>query len=208
MKRFLFWILLGVSGVTFACQSTNTPTANQSVSDAEAKSDSPPAVTTQILSPNAYKVPYLGYNGVFILNTEHQASIKDPRNPKRIGISKMETMTFYKDTAGKSAYARNCKYVYMGATGDPKYYSQFKATWDLFELAISDKQNDPCKKFKYLILTAPHDEPIHMHFRYGDEKSSFAALLSMSNDAEDKAKFNPWFATYCGGGKTKCGKGG
>lgn len=61
--------------------------------------------------------------------------------------------------------------------------------------------------FKYLILTALHDEPIHMHFRYGNEQSSWEALLNMSNAPADAAKFSPWFATYCGGGKTACGKG-
>lgn len=165
------------------------------------------ALEPQIISPNAYKVPYLGFNGVFNLNTEDENSVKDPRNPKQIAIAKMEKFTFYKDAAG-TPMARDCHYVYMGAAPDPKYYSQFKsAVWDLFELVQEEKQDSACNKFKYLVLTAPHDEPIHMHFRYGDEQSSLEALLNMSNTPADAAKFSPWFATYCGGGKTRCGKG-
>lgn len=165
------------------------------------------AIETQIISPNAYKVPYLGFDGVFNLNAEHENSLKDPRNPKRIAIEKMEKFTFYKDAAGKTPMARDCHYTYMGAAPDPKYYFQFKsAVWDLFELVQEEKQDSACNKFKYLILTAPHDEPIHMHFRYGNAQSSFEALLKMSNDPEDAAKFSPWFATYCGGGKTQCGE--
>jgi hypothetical protein len=165
------------------------------------------ALQTQIFSPNAYKVPYLGFNGVFNLNTEDEQSLKNPRNPRRIAIEKMEKFTFYKDAAG-TPIARNCHYVYMGAAPDPKYYSESKsAVWDLFELVEDEKQDATCKQFKYLILTAPHDEPIHMHFRYGNEKTSLEALLNMSNAPKDAAKFSPWFATYCGGGKTGCGKG-
>ncbi|MEH2241545.1 hypothetical protein [Nostoc sp.] len=55
-------------------------------------------------------------------------------------------------------------------------------------------------------MQAPEGEPIHSHFRYGDEKSSFQTMINMSNDAEDKAKFNPWWPTYCGGGRTSCGQ--
>ncbi len=163
------------------------------------------ALETQIVSPNAYKVPYLGFDGVFNLNTE-QESVKDPRNLKVIAISKMEKFTFYKDVAKKTPIARDCHYTYMGAAPDPKYYSQSKsAVWDLFELKSEEKQDLACNKFKYVALTAPHDEPIHMHFRYGDKQSNFEALLKMSNAIAEPAKFNPWFATYCGGGKTKCG---
>lgn len=164
------------------------------------------ALETQIISPNAYKVPYLGFDGVFNLNVEHEQSIKDPRNPKRIAIEKMEKFTFYKDVAG-TPIAKDCHYAYMGAAPDPKYYSEYKtAVWDLFELVKDEKQDAACNQFKYLTLTAPHDEPIHMHFRYGDEQSSLSALLNMSNAPANTAKFNPWFATYCGGGKTGCGE--
>ena len=165
------------------------------------------ALETQSISPNAYKVPYLGFDGVFNLNAE-QESVKDPRKEKVIAISKMDKFTFYKDAAKKTPIARDCHYTYMGAAPDPKYYSQSKsAVWDLFELKPEEKQDLGCNKFKYVVLTAPHDQPIHMHFRYGDEQSNFDALLKMSNAIAEPAKFNPWFATYCGGGKTKCGAG-
>jgi len=165
------------------------------------------ALETQIISPNAYKVPYLGFDGIFNLNTEHEQSIKDPRNPKQIAIEKMENFTFSKDAAG-TPIARNCRYVYLGAAPDPKYYSESKtAVWNLFELVKEEKQDAACNQFKNLILTAPHGEPLHMHFRYGNEQSNLEALLNMSKAPTDAAKFNPWFATYRGGGKTACGKG-
>ncbi|GAP93907.1 hypothetical protein [Leptolyngbya sp. NIES-2104] len=204
MKLGSCWTVIASSTITVACQPNAIPSATQSVSIAS-QSDS--SSVAQVISPNAYKVPYLGYNGTFMLNTEQESSIKDPRNPKRIGISKMEKITFYKDAAGKSAIARNCHYIYMGAAPDPKYYQAFKATWDLFELANDEDQDPNCKRFQYLTLTAPHDEPIHMHVRYGNDQSSFATLLRMSTNEENAAQFSPWFATYCGGGKTKCGKG-
>ncbi|WP_449416425.1 hypothetical protein [Phormidium nigroviride] len=229
MKRFqLNAILVVVGVVTIACQpQIDSPEVNQTESQpASIKAASPSAKTTQatpakvvtpspiatqIISMNAYKVPYLGFNGVFHLNREHQNSVKDPRNPKRIDINKMEKFTFYKDTAGKKPIARNCQYVYMGATGDGKYYAEYKMTWDLFELVKDESQDPGCNRFQYLSFVPPHGEingePIHMHFRYASKPSSFATLVNMTKDPEDAAKFNPWWGTYCGGGKTKCGKG-
>lgn len=204
MRRVLFWI--GVAASITACQPFHSPATNQGASVA-AQGQVQAESITQIVSPNAYKVPYLGYNGRFLLNADQETSMKDPRNPKRIEILKMETISFYNDTSGKQAIARNCKYTYMGAAADPKYYQEFKATWDLFELT-SDEQQDPnCKRFHRLVLTAPHGASVHMHVRYGGRPSSFATLLKMSSDAENAAQFSPWFATYCGDGKPKCGKG-
>lgn len=118
----------------------------------------------------------------------------------------MEKFTFYKDAV--TPIARNCHYAYMGAAPDPKFYSESKsAVWDLFELVEDEKQDATCNQFKYLILTAPREEPIHLHFRYGNEQSSLEALLKMSNAPKNAASFSPWFATYCGAGKTECGKG-
>ncbi|MEG4574937.1 hypothetical protein QUA56_19935 [Microcoleus sp. N3A4] len=229
MQRFQLKTILAVTGVmAIACQSSsNPPEANQPdakpaseniASPSEKTADqAPPKITprspvaTQVISMNAYKVPYLGFNGVFNLNTEHQNSVKDPRNPKRIDVEKMEKFTFYADAAGKKPLARNCQYVYMGATGDAKYYAEYKMTWDLFELVKQEKQDPGCNQFQYLSFVPPHGasngEPIHMHFRYASKPSSFATLVNMTNDQEDAAKFSPWFATYCGGGKTKCGTG-
>ncbi len=217
MKLRLLLLFPLVSGFIVACESTTTapPSTNESVlvpaqavpvqsQSTQLQSVQPIA---QIISPNAYKVPYLGYDGMFILNADQEGSLKDPRNPKRIGMSKMETVTFYKNATGQEAIARNCEYTYMGAAGDPKYYKEFKASWDLFELVADEKQDSNCKQFRYLTVTAPHGEPAHMHVRYGGEQSSFEVLLKMSGEKKDEAKFSPWFATYCAGGKSKCGKG-
>ncbi len=225
MKRFqLNEILVLTVVVAIACQPlSDSPQANQPVNQPATtnllstpqkaagqtpqKIAPPSPVATQVISMNAYKVPYLGFNGVFNLNTEHQNSVKDPRNPKRIDVEKMEKFSFYKDAAGKKPIARNCQYVYMGATGDSKYYAEYKVTWDLFELVKQEKQDPGCNQFQYLSFVPPHGEPIHMHFRYASKPSSFATLVNMTKDPEDATKFSPWFATYCGGGKTKCGKG-
>ncbi|MEG4229939.1 hypothetical protein QUA35_27885 [Microcoleus sp. N9_B2] len=229
MKRFQLKAILAVTAVlAIACQAasdipeankpvdgaapTNTSsTSEKTASQASQKVAPPSPVATQVISMNAYKVPYLGFNGVFNLNTEHQNSVKDPRNPKRIDVEKMEKFSFYQDAAGKKPIARNCQYVYMGATGDSKYYAEYKMTWDLFELVKEEKQDPNCNKFQYLSFVPPHGElkgePIHMHFRYASKPSSFATLVNMTKDPEDATKFSPWFATYCGGGKTKCGTG-
>jgi hypothetical protein len=53
-----------------------------------------------------------------------------------------------------------------------------------------ENQDLGCNKFKY-VVTAPHDEPIHMHFRYGDEQSNFEALLKMSNAIALNSDLNP-----------------
>ena len=203
MRQSLFLVLLVTSAIAIGCQST-TEQPTSATTPAIASSAS---VSTQILSPNAYKAPYLGYDGIFYLNTESKLSINDPRNPKRIDIQKMETFTFYKEAAGKTAIARDCHYAYLGATPDSKYYPEYKTSvWDLFELEKIEKQDPACNQFKYVTLRAPHDQPVHLHFRYGDDKSSFQALVSMSTAPEDNAKFNPWWPVYCGVGKTACGK--
>ncbi len=214
-RSILSLMLMLSSAISVGCQSTaptaiapaaNPPAATPAPTTALPLSSAPP-IAPQVISPNAYKIPYLGYNGMFMLNADQEGSMKDPRNPKRIGIAKMEQITFYKGLTGKDTIARNCEYVYMGAAGDPKYYIEFKASWDMFELVQDEKQDPGCQKFQYLVLTAPHGNPIHMHLRYGDAKSSFDALLKLSHETENAAKFNPWFATYCGAGKTRCGKG-
>lgn len=162
----------------------------------------------QIVSPNAYKVPFLGLDGTFLINQDHRASVNDPRNPKRLVISKMEKFSFYADTEGKQAIAKDCTYIYMGAAKDPKFYDLFKsAIWDQFELAQDDKADPACDRFKYITVVVPHGDPAHMHFRYGDAKSEFTTLLNMSKDPEDKKNFSPWFATYCNNGRDRCGEG-
>jgi hypothetical protein len=152
----------------------------------------------QVVSPNAYKIPYLGLDGSFQLNQDDESSFNDPRNPKRIDIEKMERFIFFADVEGKNAIATDCRYVYIGAAQDPKYYSQYKlAVWDLFELLEDEKQDSKCDRFKYLTVAAPHDG--HMHVRYGDATSSLEMLLNVSNDPQ------PWTPSYCTDGKTRCG---
>ncbi|MEG4208365.1 hypothetical protein QUA20_31360, partial [Microcoleus sp. Pol7_A1] len=53
--------------------------SEKTVPAAPPKITPPSPVATQVISMNAHKVPYLGFNGVFNLNTEHQNSVKDPR---------------------------------------------------------------------------------------------------------------------------------
>ena len=43
-----------------------------------------------------------------------------------------------------------------------------------------------------MISRSPHDSPLHMHLRYGDNVED---LLNMSKNPKDD-KFNPWWAEY------------
>jgi hypothetical protein len=63
-----------------------------------------------------------------------------------------------------------------------------------------------CRRFTYVALRAPHGNPVHMHLRYGDERSSFQSLLAMSNGPEDKTKLDPWWSVYCAEGLSGCDK--
>jgi hypothetical protein len=165
-----------------------------------------PALQPQYISPNAYKVPYLGLDATFIIDATLPESMNDPRNtPKQIVMEKMETFSYYSDLEGKEAIAEGCPYVYMGAAPDPEYYAEYRSVWDMFELAAEEDVPAACNQFKYLIVTAPHGEPPHMHLRHGDASSSFTALMNMSSDPEDEATFNPWWPTYCTTGRTGCG---
>jgi len=49
-----------------------------------------------VYSPNAFKVPYLGVDGAFTVDTKEISAI-DPRNPKRIVFQQMELFSFYRD---------------------------------------------------------------------------------------------------------------
>lgn len=207
MPRIHLWILAAL-GLLAACQPTaESPTVSQTSDASTAIAASANALPT-IISPNAYKVPYLGLDGTFHLNLDSQNSIQDVRNPRRLDIKNMEEITFYNDTTGKKPIARDCHYVYLGAVPDAKYYQMNKtAVWELFELAKDDSKDPACSQFTYVVLTAPHDDPVHLHLRYGSDQSSFPALMAMSNAPEDPAQFNPWFAAYCGSGKMNCGTG-
>jgi hypothetical protein len=151
------------------------------------------------VSPNA-DVPHLGVHGTFTLDTSLAESLHDPRNPGRLVFEEMERFSFYRDLEGTVPIAENCQYVYAGAAPDPFYYPEFqRSIWDLFELASDDVA---CQGFNYVALRAPHGDPIHMHFRYGDATSSFEELLSFST--AEALSFNPWWSTYCAEGVTAC----
>jgi hypothetical protein len=157
-----------------------------------------------VYSPNAFKVPYLGLDGVFTIDPEEIAAT-DPRNPKRIVFRKMEYFSFYADSTGTTPLAEECRYVYKGAAGDPFYYPTLAKTsiWDLFELASGA---EACQTFYYVTIRAPHGEPVHLHLRYGDAQSSFQRLLQMSNGPEDKTQLDPWWSVYCTEGVSGCDK--
>jgi hypothetical protein len=160
-------------------------------------------VREQVYSPNAYKIPYLGIDGIFNIDTA-EISASDPRNPRRIVFKKMEFFSFYEDSSGQRPIAQNCRYVYKGAAGDPYYYPKQSKTsiWDLFELVSGEQA---CNKFYYVTLRSPHGEPVHMHLRYGDNNSSFKSLLQVSNlGPENKNSINPWWSVYCAEGVSGC----
>ncbi|MEM9567486.1 MAG: hypothetical protein AAF974_04200 [Cyanobacteria bacterium P01_E01_bin.34] len=176
MKRVLTTVALVVAGVSF---STLAQTSE-----------------TQIISPNAHKVPYLGVDGAFILGGE-ETSRNDPRNPSRVVLDKMEFFSFYADVEGEEILAENCRYVYRGAAGDPFHYPDrsLGSIWDMFELRSAD--NGACEPFQYVVLRSPHGDPAHMHMRYGGTETNFSELLEISLLEENPENFNPWWSLYC-----------
>jgi hypothetical protein len=155
-----------------------------------------------LYSPNAFKIPYLGFDGIFTIDPEELAAT-DPRNPGRVVFRQMEYFSFYEDREGETPLAEECRYIYKGAAGDPYYYPDVAKTsiWDLFELAAGD---EACEAFYYVAARAPHGDPVHMHLRYGDASSSFGKLLKMSDGPEDKTKLDPWWSVYCAEGVSGC----
>ncbi len=141
---------------------------------------------------------YLAMNGEFHLNPGDSMSNNDPRNPGRLKLTtskeagSITRMAIYDHTDFNKQLAE-CGYEFVGSRPDPHYYpAQSKTSiWDVFK-KVEDFSGD-CSEYKYVISRSPHGEPIHMHFRYGQDVE---ALLAMSNDAEDN-RFNPWWATYC-----------
>lgn len=191
MKRVFAFCLISAIGYIFAGSSNPALGQFNRVRD-----------EGTVYSPNAFKVPYLGVDGAFNVDTKEISAI-DPRNPKRIVFQKMEFFSFYKDLEGFTPIAEQCRYVYKGAAGDPFYYPQQSKTsiWDLFELASGSAA---CNNFYYVILRSPHGNPVHMHMRYANAKSSFNELLRMSNAPEDKTKVDPWWSVYCAAGVSGC----
>lgn len=173
--------------------ATATPPANAQTT---------PELPPQYISPNAYKIPYLGLDGTFSIDATLPESMNDSRNnPKQIVMEKMEMFSYYSDLEGERPIAQGCSYIYMGAAPDPVYYNEYRSVWDMFELSAEEDVPAACSQFKYLIVMG---EPGHMHLRHGDESASFGSLMNMSNDPEDEATFNPWWPTYCTTGLTGC----
>jgi len=157
----------------------------------------------RIVSPNA-NVPYLGVHGTFTLDQTELAA-RDPRNPKRVVFDRMERFSFYDDLEGRVPIARDCLYAHHRPAGDPYYYPVRSKTsiWELFKLLSGEAA---CRKFTYVALRPPHGNPVHMHMRYGDDRSSFESLLAMSDGPEDKTKLDPWWSVYCAEGRSGCDK--
>src|SRR5438552_13209442 len=164
----------------------------------------PAGAQEKVTSPNA-QVAHLGLHGVFTIDARELAA-KDPRNPKRIVFTEMTTASFFDDAEGKAPIARDCRYAYHGAGGDPYYYParSKRSIWELLELTAGEAG---CHKFSYIVVRAPHGDPIHMHLRYGDARSSFASLLAISKEGpEDKTKLDPWWSAYCADGNSACAR--
>lgn len=141
---------------------------------------------------------YLAMNGEFHLNPGDSLSQNDPRNPSRLELTTSDEagsitkMVFYAHDDMNKKLAE-CGYEFIGSRPDPHYYPKESKTsiWDVFK-KVEDFSGD-CMNYSYVISRSPHGDPIHMHFRYGNDVE---ALLAMSNDEEDSS-FNPWWATYC-----------
>ena len=162
----------------------------------------PARAQEKVTSPNA-QVAHLGLHGVFTIDMQELAA-KDPRNPRRIAFTEMTRASFFDDVDGKTPIARDCQDVYRGAAGDPYYYPE-RSKWSIWELLELTGGETSSRKFSFVIVTAPHGDPVHMHLRYGDESSSFQRLLAISTQGpEDKTKLDPWWSVYCAEGKSRC----
>ncbi|WP_437973885.1 hypothetical protein WMF11_35325 [Sorangium sp. So ce295] len=149
-------------------------------------------------------VPYRGVDGEFTSDPLAAACPEDPRNPGRIVFKQMTDFSFYSDREGQTPLAEGCTYSYGGFAPDPHYFPEYpESVWLQFELASGDAA---CEAFHFVVMRPPHGDGDvkHMHLRYGGADSGFAALLDMSNDAEDADKCNPWWSAYCTAGIEGC----
>ncbi|MEM9887065.1 MAG: hypothetical protein AAF849_14315 [Bacteroidota bacterium] len=141
---------------------------------------------------------YLGMNGEFKMNPGDSMTQNDPRNPSRLDLTttdkagSLTRIAFY-DHADMNKQLADCGYQFMGSRPDPHYFPDASKTsiWDVFKR--TEEYAGDCAKYEYVISRSPHGDPIHMHFRYGNDVEE---LLAMSNDEADN-QFNPWWATYC-----------
>ena len=139
---------------------------------------------------------YLTMNGEFRIDPNDRLTANDKRNPSRILLSTstqpgtLTKMTFFDHNDEKKLIAE-CGFQYIGSRPDPHFFPNTSKTsiWDIFE-KVEDYVGSECLKFKYVISRSPHDSPIHMHLRYGDDVEK---LLNMS-----KTPKNSWWAEYKG----------
>lgn len=152
---------------------------------------------TGVEDKKQHRFAYLEMNGEFKMDKRDSLTINDRRNPSRILLSTSHEagtfteMTFYKHLDEEKIWAK-CIYQYIGSRPDPYYFPNTSKTsiWDIFE-KVGDGYGE-CSKFQYVISRSPHDMPVHMHLRYGD---NVEMLLNMSKDKKDDS-FNPWWAEY------------
>lgn len=143
---------------------------------------------------------YLSMNGEFEIDPKDSLTVNDERNPSRILLSTstekgtLTKMTFF-DHSDKNKVIAEAGYQYIGSRPDPHYFPKDSKTsiWDIFE-KVENYSGDRVEEFKYVISRSPHDTPIHMHLRYGDDVEK---LLNMSKDEKDD-EFNPWWAEFKG----------
>lgn len=139
---------------------------------------------------------YLTMNGEFKIDPTDTLTVNDKRNPSRVLLSTttekgtLTKMSFY-DHDDENKLIAECGYKYIGSKPDPHYYPHASKTsiWDIFE-KVEDYAGEECDKFKYVISRSPHDEPIHMHLRYGNDPEE---LLNMSKNENDS-----WWAELKG----------
>lgn len=175
--------------VLVSCQQTTNQTANQT---AEQEPNEEPK-EEQI----KHRFAYLAMQGTFEMKKSDSLTVNDPRNVSKLVLNTsaekgtLTKMAFF-SYADASIKLAECGYQYIGSKPDPYYFPSKSKTsiWDVFE-KVEDYSGD-CSKYKYVISRSPHDNPRHMHLRYGNDVD---ALLNMSNDDEDE-NFNPWWATY------------
>lgn len=144
-----------------------------------------------------HRFTYLTMNGEFKMDLKDLQTTNDERNPSRIILSTSEEkgtttmMTFFEHNDENKIWAK-CEYQWVGSRPDPHYFPHASKTsiWDVFE-KVGNLQGD-CDNFKVIISRSPHDTPLHMHLRYGDDVEK---LLNMSKDEIDDL-YNPWWAEY------------
>ncbi len=144
-----------------------------------------------------YRYAYLEMNGTFEMDPKDSLTVNDSRNPSKIILSTTDKpgtltkMTFFHHDDKTKKWAE-CGYQYIGSRPDPFYFPNTSKTsiWDIFEKV--EDYSGKCEEFKYVISRSPHDSPLHMHLRYGDNVED---LLNMSKNPKDD-KFNPWWAEY------------